>query len=265
MVPSRTYKPFWLCWMVTFEALVGCNDILILGKSRKVDCDVKHQLKQVHALYHKYWSLLPVHPLYHSNGACHTGTFPISQTLVPVIAVHLLYHKNLSLSYRYFLLDPALQIYPLYHTYWSLSYRYIPNITALDPVLPVHTLYLKHWSLSYRFNSVYHSTYPVLPVHPLYFITVLALFYRYIPILYHSTCPVLPVHPLYHSTCPVLSVHHLYLKYLPSWLLPAHPLYQKYWTCATGTPSMSQVRDPAIPVHPPVLPAYPLPLVRLYV
>ena len=50
----RTYKPFWLCWMVIFEALVGCHDILILVKSLikwrqrpdmtlAVDWDVKHQ------------------------------------------------------------------------------------------------------------------------------------------------------------------------------------------------------------------------------
>ena len=53
----RTYKPFWLCWMVIFEALVGCHDILILVKSLikwrqrpdmtlAVDWDVKHQFKQ---------------------------------------------------------------------------------------------------------------------------------------------------------------------------------------------------------------------------
>ena len=60
MVSSRTIrtdKPFWLCWMVIFEALVGCHDILILVKSLikwrqrpdmtlAVDWDVKHQFKQ---------------------------------------------------------------------------------------------------------------------------------------------------------------------------------------------------------------------------
>ena len=60
VVPSRTIctsKPFWLCWMVIFKALVGCHDILILGKSPikwrqrpdmtlAVDWDVKHQFKQ---------------------------------------------------------------------------------------------------------------------------------------------------------------------------------------------------------------------------
>ena len=177
--------------------------------------------------------ILPVHLLYHSTGHRHIGTNPISQTLVPAIAVHLLYHRSWFLSYRYFLLDPALQIYPLYHTYWSLSFRYIPNITStgprstgtstnttvLDPVLPIHPLHLKHWSLSYQyipFITVIAMFYPFIP-----YITVLDLFYRCITVI-SSTCPVLPV----------------------------HPLYQKYWTCATGTPSMSQVLDPAIPVHP---------------
>ena len=49
--------PFWFGWMVIFQALVGCHDILILGKSPikwrqrpdmtvAVDWDVKHQFKQ---------------------------------------------------------------------------------------------------------------------------------------------------------------------------------------------------------------------------
>ena len=53
----RTYKPFRLCRMVIFEALVGCHDILILNKSpikwrRRPDMtlavgwDVNHQGKQ---------------------------------------------------------------------------------------------------------------------------------------------------------------------------------------------------------------------------
>ena len=53
----RTYMPFWLCWMVILKTLVGCNDILILGKSHikwgqrpdmtfAVDWEVKHQFKQ---------------------------------------------------------------------------------------------------------------------------------------------------------------------------------------------------------------------------
>ena len=61
MVSSQiicTNKPLWLGWMVViFQALVGCHDILILGKSPikwrqrpdmtlAVDWDVKHQLKQ---------------------------------------------------------------------------------------------------------------------------------------------------------------------------------------------------------------------------
>ena len=67
MVSSQiicTNKPLWLGWMVViFQALVGCHDILILGKSPikwrqrpdmtlAVDWDVKHQLKQV--WYSKY-------------------------------------------------------------------------------------------------------------------------------------------------------------------------------------------------------------------
>ena len=53
----RTYKPFWLSWMVIFQALVGCHDILILSNSPiqlrqrpdmtlSVDWGVKHQFKQ---------------------------------------------------------------------------------------------------------------------------------------------------------------------------------------------------------------------------
>ena len=49
---------FWLSWMNTFQALVGCHDILILGKNPikwrqrpdmtlAVDWDVKHQFKQI--------------------------------------------------------------------------------------------------------------------------------------------------------------------------------------------------------------------------
>ena len=189
--------------------------------------------------------ILPVHPLYHSTGHRHIGTNPISQTLVPAIAVHLLYHKSWSLSYRYFLLDPALQIYPLYHTYWSMSFRYIPNITRTGPCSTGTSPIPQYWTLSYRYIPYISNTglchtstsfitviamfYPFIP-----YITVLALFYRYIPYitvlaLFYRCITVIS------STCPVL---------------PVHPLYQKYWTCATGTPSISQVLDPAIPVHP---------------
>ena len=52
-----TYKPYWLSYMVIFEALFGCHDVVILGqcpiKWRQhldmtivVDCDIKHQFKQ---------------------------------------------------------------------------------------------------------------------------------------------------------------------------------------------------------------------------
>ena len=51
------YNPLWLSWMVIFEALVGCHDILTLGKSPikwrqcpdmtfAFDWDVKHEVKQ---------------------------------------------------------------------------------------------------------------------------------------------------------------------------------------------------------------------------
>ena len=57
----HTYKPSWLTWVVIFEALFGCHDILILGKSPikwkqhpgmtiAVDWDVKHQFKQTKKL-----------------------------------------------------------------------------------------------------------------------------------------------------------------------------------------------------------------------
>ena len=29
----HTYAPFWFSWVVIFEALSGCHDVLILGKS----------------------------------------------------------------------------------------------------------------------------------------------------------------------------------------------------------------------------------------
>ena len=69
MVSSQiicTNKPLWLGWMVViFQALVGCHDILILGKSPikwrqrpdmtlAVDWDVKHQLKQTNKQVLKY-------------------------------------------------------------------------------------------------------------------------------------------------------------------------------------------------------------------
>ena len=85
-------------------------------------------------------------------------TNPISQTLVPAIAVHLLYHKSWSLSYRYFLLDPALQIYPLYHTYWSLSFRYIPNITSTGPCSTGTSPIPQYWTLSYRYIPYISNT-----------------------------------------------------------------------------------------------------------
>ena len=51
-----TYKPYWLSWMIVFEALFGCHDVLILVKSPikwwqrrdmtiAVDWDAKPQLK----------------------------------------------------------------------------------------------------------------------------------------------------------------------------------------------------------------------------
>ena len=55
---SHIYKLYWFSWVGIFEALVGCHDILILGKSSTkwrqrhddmtvaVDWDVKHQFKQ---------------------------------------------------------------------------------------------------------------------------------------------------------------------------------------------------------------------------
>ena len=93
-----------------------------------------------------------------STGHCHIGTNPISQTLVPAIAVHLLYHKSWSLSYRYFLLDPALQIFPLYHTYWSLSFRYIPNITSTGPCSTGTSQIPQYWTLSYRYIPYISNT-----------------------------------------------------------------------------------------------------------
>ena len=105
--------------------------------------------------------ILPIHPLYHSTGQLHIGTNPISQTLVLSIAVHLLYHKSWSLSYRYFLLDPALQIYPLYHTYWSLSFRFIPNITSTGPCSTGTSPIPQYWTLSYRYipyNNIISNT-----------------------------------------------------------------------------------------------------------
>ena len=198
-------------------------------------------------------------PYVTSTGPYPTGTSSISQHWTPPYRykpyitntgprhsrVHLLYHELVpvlsvlptgpsppDISPISHVLVPVLPVYPQYNKHWTLFYRYIPNTTVLDPVLQVHPLYIKHWSLSYQyipFITVIAMFYPFIP-----YITVLALFYRYIPYitvlaLFYRCITVIS------STCPVL---------------PVHPLYQKYWTCATGTPSMSQVLDPAIPVHP---------------
>ena len=193
MVPSHTYEPFRPCWMVTFEALAECHDILILGKSLikwrqrpdmtlVVDCDVKHQRKQilivkftifkvlvpvlsVHPSYHKYWSLLyrylPYTPsstinslsYITSTGPCIKSACPCttasstisqvlvlapvipltsltSQSLVPFLPVHPLYHH---ISPKLILLVPVIPVHPLRHKHWSLSYRYIPYITSTGP------------------------------------------------------------------------------------------------------------------------------------
>ena len=31
----HTYKPYWLSWVVVFEALFECHDILIFGQNKK--------------------------------------------------------------------------------------------------------------------------------------------------------------------------------------------------------------------------------------
>ena len=57
-----TYKHYWLGWLVTFEAHFGCHDILNVGTSPikwrqrpdmtiAVDCDVKHQFKQIYSSF----------------------------------------------------------------------------------------------------------------------------------------------------------------------------------------------------------------------
>ena len=75
MVSSQiicTNKPLWLGWMVViFQALVGCHDILILGKSPikwrqrpdmtlAVDWDVKHQLKQTLFSQNYWFGVIPL-------------------------------------------------------------------------------------------------------------------------------------------------------------------------------------------------------------
>ena len=53
----HAYKPYWLSWMVIFEALCGCHDVLILGKGpvkrrqrpdmvMVVEYDIQHLFKQ---------------------------------------------------------------------------------------------------------------------------------------------------------------------------------------------------------------------------
>ena len=53
----HTYEPYWLSWVVIYEAHFECHDILMLGKNPikwrqrtdmiiAVDWDVKHQIKQ---------------------------------------------------------------------------------------------------------------------------------------------------------------------------------------------------------------------------
>ena len=163
----------------------------------------------------QYWTPSYRYKPYITNtGPRHSGTSPISQELVPVLSVLPTGPSPPDISPISHVLVHVLQVYPQYNKHWTLFYRYIPNTTVLDPVLPVHPLYIKHWSLSY---------------HYIPFITVIALFYRYTPYitvlaLFYRCITVIS------STCHVL---------------PVHPLYQKYWTCATGIPSMSQVLDPA--------------------
>ena len=191
MVPSHTYEPFRPCWMVTFEALAECHYILILGKSLikwmqrpdmtlVVDCDVKHQRKQilivkftifkvlvpvlsVHPSYHKYWSLLyrylpytlflpltpyPILqvlvPVSKALCPCTTASSTISHVLAPVLALTSLTSQSLV---------PFLPVHPLYH-------RISPKLILLVPVIPVHPLRHKHWSLSYRYIPYITSTGP---------------------------------------------------------------------------------------------------------
>ena len=58
----HTYKPYWLCWVVYYEAHFECHDILMLDKSPiiwrrqrpemsiAIDWDVKHQINQTNKL-----------------------------------------------------------------------------------------------------------------------------------------------------------------------------------------------------------------------
>ena len=130
MVPSHTYEPFRPCWMVTFEALAECHDILILGKSLikwrqcpdmtlVVDCDVKHQRKQIIIV-----------------------KFTISKVLVPVLSVQPSYHKYWSLLYRYL---PYTLFLPL--TPYPILQVLVPVSKSLVPVLPLAPLYHKYWHL----------------------------------------------------------------------------------------------------------------------
>ena len=73
--PSIRISLLCLSWIVIFQALVGCHDILILGKSPvkwrqhpnmtlAVDWDVKHQFKQTnHAKRLQKWS--EISPYFH--------------------------------------------------------------------------------------------------------------------------------------------------------------------------------------------------------
>ena len=156
-------------------------------------------------------------PYITNTGPRHSGTSPISQELVPVFQVLPTGPYPPDIYPISHVLVPVLPVYPQYHKYWTLFYRYIPYISntglyhSVCPVLPVHHLYLKYLPCPTGTSPI--SKVLDLRYRYITYITVLALFYRYITFI-SSTCPVLPV----------------------------HPLYQKYWTCATGTsPIISKV------------------------
>ena len=84
-----------------------------------IDCDVKHQRKQILIV-----------------------KFTIFKVLVPVLSVHPSYHKYWSLLYRYL---PYTLFLPL--TPYPILQVLVPVSKALVPVLPLAPLYHKYWDL----------------------------------------------------------------------------------------------------------------------
>ena len=69
LLTDHTYS-HWFSWVFIFEALFGCHDILILGKTPikwrqrpdiTIDLDLKHQFKQKKTFFRDFRSISDLH------------------------------------------------------------------------------------------------------------------------------------------------------------------------------------------------------------